>query len=39
MRRKDALEKAKDKENLALDAKAEGICDYTYDLGGVADVK
>lgn len=33
---KDALEKAKDKENLALDAKAEGICDYTNDLGGVA---
>ena len=33
---KDALEKAKDKENLALDANAEGICDYTYDLGGVA---
>lgn len=32
----DALEKAKDKENLAIDAKAEGICDYTYDLGGVA---
>ena len=33
---KDALEKVKDKENLAIDAKAEGICDYTDDLGGVA---